>query len=256
MRTTVTVWNTITLTCARNSPRPTSKPERRPGKIFAAKTGRKCSSPIATAPVPASVTGLLQAIVTGLPIVTGPPQLIVIGPLRAIAMDPAWVVEIDPARLIEIGRKLAISGVAKTVAKGRLARRPRKLVRRRARKRASSQVRRRASGRASRSATPLFRMSNQAPRLTLKPIVAAKASAVAEDHLEWPRVVAEEHLASVARRPAWVAEDEAAVAGGPMLRLSTTLPCSADSTTALGSIASATKAATKSMSASWRRRCK
>jgi hypothetical protein len=107
-------------------------------------------------------------------IVTDPPQLIVIaiGPLRAIAIK---VVETDPARVTEIGRKLAILGVAKMLAKGGRARQPRKLVRRRARKRASSQVRRRASGQASRSATPLFQMSNQAPRLTLKPIVAAKA---------------------------------------------------------------------------------
>jgi hypothetical protein len=132
-------------------------------------------------------------------IVTGPLQLIVIaiGPLRAIAINPAWVVEIDPARVIEIGRKLAKRGVAKTPAKeGGRARRPRKLVRRRARKRASSQVRRRASGRASRSAIPLFQMSNQALRLTLKPIAAAKASAVAEERPAWLRVVvAEERLA-------------------------------------------------------------
>ena len=51
--------------------------------------GQKVLEPDRNRPVPASVTGLLQAIVTGLPIVTGPPQLIVIGPLRAIAMDPA-----------------------------------------------------------------------------------------------------------------------------------------------------------------------
>ena len=56
---------------------------------FRGKDGQKVLEPDRNRPVPASVTGLLQAIVTGLPIVTGPPQLIVIGPLRAIAMDPA-----------------------------------------------------------------------------------------------------------------------------------------------------------------------
>ena len=127
--------------------------------------------------------------------------------------------------------------------------RARRLVRRQARRRASSGVRRQASSRASRSATPLFQMSNRALRLALKPIAAAKASEVAEERPARPRVVVEE-------RPVWVAEDEAAVAGGPMLRLSTTSSSSAASTTALGSIASAISAATKRMSASWRRKCK
>jgi len=158
--------------------------------------------------------------------------------------------------VIEIGCKLATPGVAKTQAKGGPARRARnrarRLVRRQARRRASSGVRRQASSRASRSATPLFQMSNRALRLALKPIAAAKASEAAEEHPAWQRVVAEE-------RPGWprvVAVDEAAVAGGQMLRLSTTSRFSAIWRTALVSIASAITAATKSMSASWRRKCK
>src|SRR5262249_19078378 len=108
-----------------------------------------------------------------------------------------------------------------------------------------------ASGRASRSATPLLQMFNQAPRLTLKPIAVGKASAVAEERPAWQRMVAEERPAWVGEEgrvwPRGVAEDEAAGAGGPMLPLSTTLSCSAGSTTALGSIASAITAATKPM---------
>jgi hypothetical protein len=88
----------------------------------------------------------------------------------------------------------------------------------------------------------------------------AKASEVAEEHPAWQRVVAEERPGWVAaERPAWprvVAVDEAAVAGGQMLRLSTTSRFSAIWRTALVSIASAITAATKSMSASWRRKCK
>jgi Protein of unknown function (DUF3300) len=214
--------STTTPTCGRNSRRRTFRPGRRRGRSSAERTARRYLSPIAAA--------LLQAIVSGLL------------PATAIALPP-W---------IEIGRKLATTAVAETQAKVRLARQ----VRKPARRRTASQARRQASGRASRSATPLFQMSNQAPRLRLKPIVAAKASAVAGERLAWPRVVEEERLASMAQRPAWVAEDEAAVAGGPMLRLSTTLSCSADSTTALVSIASATTAASKFTSASSRRKCK
>ena len=206
--------------------RPTSRPGRRRGRNFAARMARGYSSPIAAA--------LAQVIVTG------PPQAIAIG----------------PAGVIEIGCKLATPGVAKTQAKGGPARRARnrarRLVRRQARRRASSGVRRQASSRASRSATPLFQMSNRALRLALKPIAAAKASEAAEEHPAWQRVVAEE-------RPGWprvVAVDEAAVAGGQMLRLSTTSRFSAIWRTALVSIASAITAATKSMSASWRRKCK
>jgi Protein of unknown function (DUF3300) len=155
-----------------------------------------------------------------------PLQVIVTGPRQVIAIDPAQVVEIDPARVIETGRKLA------TLARARRVRnRPRKLVLKQARRRVSSQVRRRSSGRASRSATPLLQMSSQAPRLTLKPIVAARASAAAEERPAWPRLVAEERPGWVAEeRPVWprpVAEDEPAVAGGPILRLSTTSPFSA-----------------------------
>ena len=49
-----------------------------------------------------------------------------------------------------------------------------------------------------------IQMSNQAPRLVLKPIVAAKASGAAEGRPAWPEVVAEERLAWVGERPAWV----------------------------------------------------
>src|SRR5262249_26627227 len=101
-----------TPTCARNSPRPTSKPGRRRGRIFAARTGRRCSSPIAAAQV--IVSGLLEAIVTARPL-----QVIVTG--RLIAIGPPQVIAIDPGRVVEIGRKLATPGVAKTLVKEGLA---------------------------------------------------------------------------------------------------------------------------------------
>jgi hypothetical protein len=94
------------------------------------------------------------------------------------------------------------TGGRQDAGKGRARRarnQPRKPVLRQARRRASSQVKR-ANGRASHSATALFHTSNQAPRLRLKPIAAARAWALAEQGLAWPRMVPEE-------RPAWVAEE-------------------------------------------------
>jgi hypothetical protein len=113
--------------------------------------------------------------------VTGRLQATVIALLQAIATVLAPV--------IEIGRKLAT--VAKMQAKERLG--LPSLLRKQVRSRAVKQVRKGASGRASRSATPLFQMSNQDPRLVLKPIAAAKALAVVEERpASPPTVVAEE----------------------------------------------------------------
>jgi hypothetical protein len=116
-------------------------------------------------------------------IVTGRLQATVIALLQAIATVLA--------RVIEIGRKLATVAVAKMQAKGRLG--LPSLLRKQVRSRAVKQVRKGASGRASRSATPRFQMSNQDPRLVLKPIAAAKALAVVEERpASPPTVVAEE----------------------------------------------------------------
>ena len=76
-------------------------------------------------------------------------------------------------------------------------------------------------------------------KLASRPIAAAKASAVAEEPRAWPGVAAED-----------------AAAAAPTLRSSTTSLSWAVSTTALGSIALAITAATRPMSASWRRKCR
>ena len=123
---------------------------------------------------------------------TGPLQAIATGLLQPIVIDPLEAIAIGPAQAIEIGPKLATAAVvAETQAKVGLARRARRL-RRQARKRTASQVRRRARDRASRSAILHFQTSNQVPRLVLKPIVAAKASAVGEERPAWPPAAAEE----------------------------------------------------------------
>ena len=177
---------------------------RRRGRIFAARTARRCSIPIATAQVQVTVPGAGDR-----------------ARCRRSARDRRLGLPQEPARRPSD----RASNQARRRPSGQLSSRRRPAASSAARRRPSGQLssRRRHSDRASRAATALFQASNRAPGFSTKPIAAAKAWGVAEERRARP---------------------VAAAGGGPTSRSSTTSRFSAISTTALASIASAISAAT------------